>query len=211
MCFRDRKSGNSEEKSRSDRIDRTIKADKRRQDKEVKILLLGAGESGKSTVLKQMRLIHSNGFRESERKAFRNVIFQNIIEAFLMMFDIMDAQKTAFQDSSNQVCPITSSVLSRTDHVSVMSLSWKEKESWDSTKVYRESTLPASKICGQIWVFKWPFSKGTNTLCTIILTSRILSMLQPGELLMLLAFSKTWTVYLPKAGFPPTKISCVRD
>ena len=66
-------------------------------------MVTGAGESGKSTILKQMRLIHKGGFRESERKAFRNVIFQNIVEAFLMMFDIMDAQKTAFQDPSNQV------------------------------------------------------------------------------------------------------------
>jgi guanine nucleotide-binding protein subunit alpha len=123
MCFRDKKPHAADGKGRSDNIDRLLKADKRKQEKEVKILLLGtvpsvcygimimkltlpkpgAGESGKSTILKQMRLIHSNGFRESERKAFRNVIFQNIMEAFLMMFDIMDAQKTAFEDSSNQV------------------------------------------------------------------------------------------------------------
>jgi guanine nucleotide-binding protein subunit alpha len=64
---------------------------------------LGAGESGKSTILKQMRLIHSTGFKTNERKGFRNVIFQNIIEAFLMMFDIMDAQRTAFEDQQNQV------------------------------------------------------------------------------------------------------------
>lgn len=50
-----------------------------------------------------MRLIHSTGFKAHERKGFRNVIFQNIVEAFLMMFDIMDAQKTAFEDPENQV------------------------------------------------------------------------------------------------------------
>ena len=44
MCFRDKKSSHSNEgKGRSDHIDRVIKADKRKKEKEVKILLLGTG------------------------------------------------------------------------------------------------------------------------------------------------------------------------
>jgi len=35
---------------------------------EVKLLLLGAGESGKSTVAKQMKLIYQQGFSEEEKK-----------------------------------------------------------------------------------------------------------------------------------------------
>ena len=36
-----------------------------------KILLLGAGESGKSTIFKQMKVIHKDGYSEAERKGFR--------------------------------------------------------------------------------------------------------------------------------------------
>ena len=43
------------------------------------MLLLGAGESGKSTLFKQMIQIYGKGFPESERKGFTNIIYNNII------------------------------------------------------------------------------------------------------------------------------------
>lgn len=39
--------------------------------REVKLLLLGAGASGKSTVLKQMRYIHSRPFSVEEVEDYR--------------------------------------------------------------------------------------------------------------------------------------------
>ena len=36
----------------------------------IKMLLLGAGESGKSTIFKQMKVINKGGFSEKERKEF---------------------------------------------------------------------------------------------------------------------------------------------
>ena len=36
-----------------------------------RILLLGCGEAGKSTFIKQMRIIHSNGFNKDERLAIK--------------------------------------------------------------------------------------------------------------------------------------------
>ena len=43
---------------RSAELDASLRADARAKKNEVKLLLLGAGESGKSTLVKQMRIIH---------------------------------------------------------------------------------------------------------------------------------------------------------
>ena len=70
----------SEEKSRSDSIDRRIDADSRALKKECKILLLGSGESGKSTIVKQMKIIHQNGFTNEELLVYRPVVNGNLVE-----------------------------------------------------------------------------------------------------------------------------------
>jgi len=44
-----------------------------------KLLLLGAGESGKSTLFKQMINIYGKGFPESERVSYAPIIYNNII------------------------------------------------------------------------------------------------------------------------------------
>lgn len=53
--------------------------------KTVKILLLGAGESGKSTVLKQMRLLHSQGFTDFERIQYTKVIWNDSIRSMQIL------------------------------------------------------------------------------------------------------------------------------
>ena len=45
----------------------------------INLLLLGAGESGKSTFAKQMRLIHMKGFSEEERLVFKSIIYDNVL------------------------------------------------------------------------------------------------------------------------------------
>ncbi|VDN28683.1 unnamed protein product [Gongylonema pulchrum] len=61
-------------KARSKQIDEQLKADGERASREVKLLLLGAGESGKSTIVKQMKIIHETGYSDEERKAYKPVI-----------------------------------------------------------------------------------------------------------------------------------------
>lgn len=50
-----------------------------------RLLLLGAGESGKSTIVKQMRILHVNGFSDTERKQKIEDIKKNIRDAILVM------------------------------------------------------------------------------------------------------------------------------
>ena len=48
---------------------------------EHRILLLGCGEAGKSTFIKQMRIIHSGGFTEKEKLEIKMCIANNILSA----------------------------------------------------------------------------------------------------------------------------------
>lgn len=66
----------------------------------------GAGESGKSTIIKQMRIIHSRGFPEEERHQTRAVIYSNIVIAFKVLLDIMNAENIEFEDENTQVYSI---------------------------------------------------------------------------------------------------------
>lgn len=57
----------------------------------VKLLLLGAGASGKSTVLKQMRLIHNVAFTPSEIEYYRQLVFVNVVQGMKLIIDAMDS------------------------------------------------------------------------------------------------------------------------
>mmetsp|Transcript_15464 Transcript_15464/g.23182 ORF Transcript_15464/g.23182 Transcript_15464/m.23182 type:complete len:350 (+) Transcript_15464:38-1087(+) len=50
-----------------------------RKDREIKLLLLGPGESGKSTVAKQMKILHLKGFSQEELENYRPIMYHNII------------------------------------------------------------------------------------------------------------------------------------
>lgn len=65
----------------SKELDKKIAAWMKEYRRTVKILLLGAGESGKTTIIKQMKIIHIQGFSESERQEKIKDIRRNVLEA----------------------------------------------------------------------------------------------------------------------------------
>uniref|UniRef100_A0A8W7P6V3 Adenylate cyclase-stimulating G alpha protein n=1 Tax=Anopheles coluzzii TaxID=1518534 RepID=A0A8W7P6V3_ANOCL len=75
------------QKRRSDAITRQLQKDKQVYRATHRLLLLGAGESGKSTIVKQMRILHVNGFSDSERKQKIEDIKKNIRDAILVRPD----------------------------------------------------------------------------------------------------------------------------
>lgn len=74
-------------------------ANTRRAEKAVKILLLGSGESGKSTVLKQMRVIHGLDFSQFERSQYTKVIW----------CDAVQSMRILLQQAQEMDIPLTSS------------------------------------------------------------------------------------------------------
>ncbi|KAL5528751.1 GPA1 [Sanghuangporus sanghuang] len=78
-----------EAKARNDEIENQLKRDRMLAKNEIKMLLLGAGESGKSTVLKQMKLIHHGGYNEQERDSYKEIIFSNTIQSMRAILEAM--------------------------------------------------------------------------------------------------------------------------
>ncbi|PNY23627.1 Guanine nucleotide-binding protein alpha-2 subunit [Tolypocladium capitatum] len=101
MCFGSREKNNSGA-ARSRDIDRAIRQDEKRLAREVKLLLLGAGESGKSTILKQMKLIYSQGFNKHERLEWKPVIFTNIVHSFRTIHEVMTELNYHFDNPENE-------------------------------------------------------------------------------------------------------------
>ncbi|KAF4454595.1 G alpha chain [Fusarium albosuccineum] len=101
MCFGGRDKGDGGQ-ARSRDIDRQLRQDEKRLSKEVKLLLLGAGESGKSTVLKQMKLIYSQGFSKNEKLEWKPVIFNNIVQSFKVIAEAMEEHGIAFETPDNE-------------------------------------------------------------------------------------------------------------
>ena len=65
----------------------------------------GTGESGKSTFIKQMRIIHGQGYSEKDRLKFKMEVYRNILTAIqvgvyeLWYFIVLTVKMFCFIDS----------------------------------------------------------------------------------------------------------------
>ncbi|KAG9051660.1 Guanine nucleotide-binding protein alpha-2 subunit [Tulasnella sp. UAMH 9824] len=69
------------EQERSMAIDKEIEEARKRFRKEIKVLLLGTPGSGKSTIMKQMKIVCGDGYTPDERAAFRLVVYENLVDS----------------------------------------------------------------------------------------------------------------------------------
>lgn len=79
-------------------------------------MLLGAGESGKSTIVKQMKIIHETGYSDEERKAYRPVVcvlyvrcallylqvYSNTIQSMMAILKAMGPLKIEFSTTTRK-------------------------------------------------------------------------------------------------------------
>eukprot|EP01118_Nematostelium_gracile_P009784 TRINITY_DN3309_c0_g1_i1.p1 TRINITY_DN3309_c0_g1~~TRINITY_DN3309_c0_g1_i1.p1 ORF type:complete len:362 (-),score=105.18 TRINITY_DN3309_c0_g1_i1:23-1108(-) len=113
-CGKGQSIGTPEENGKNKEIEKVLSKEKKKN--KIKLLLLGAGESGKSTIAKQMRIIHHNGYSTDEEKLkFRRLVFTNLLDNIKNLMEAADnfqyelqrenqeAQKTIFSIESDHL------------------------------------------------------------------------------------------------------------
>ncbi|XP_065342611.1 guanine nucleotide-binding protein G(s) subunit alpha [Cloeon dipterum] len=95
---------NKRRKEANKKINQQIQKDKQVYRATHRLLLLGAGESGKSTIVKQMRILHVNGFSEEEKRQKIEDIKKNIRDAIITITGAMStlSPPVALEHNSNQ-------------------------------------------------------------------------------------------------------------
>jgi len=101
-------------------IDAEIKKSRERMQRELKLLLLGTGASGKSTIAKQIKVIHLNGYSERERQLFTGFIFINILHGMKTLVKAMD---TLTLEPSPELLGVAEELRKMTLQLETMSLS----------------------------------------------------------------------------------------
>lgn len=80
----------TEESKVSRRLDAELIKDGRAHQQDVKMLLLGPGESGKSTLFKQMKILaRPNGYSDEELMKFRGSIHRSVMQQMLLLIEQM--------------------------------------------------------------------------------------------------------------------------
>ncbi|TNN59654.1 Guanine nucleotide-binding protein G(q) subunit alpha [Liparis tanakae] len=83
-------------------IEKQLRRDKRDARRELKLLLLGTGESGKSTFIKQMRIIHGSGYTDEDKKGFTKLVYQNIFTSMQAMIRATETLKIPYKYEQNK-------------------------------------------------------------------------------------------------------------
>lgn len=101
--------------ARNNAIEAQLKKDRQTERRSVKILLLGSGESGKSTIVKQMKLIHRGPYTLEERLSFVEVIYSNTVQSMKVLVEAMDVlgipcQTPQAQDAARLIEEVPSQV-----------------------------------------------------------------------------------------------------
>ncbi|XP_017077975.1 G protein alpha q subunit-like [Drosophila eugracilis] len=90
-----------ENRRTNEEIDRQLRLERKRAQRDLKLLLLGPGESGKSTFIKQMRIIHGSGYSDEDKRGYIKMVFQNIFMAMQSMIKAMDALSISYDQEDH--------------------------------------------------------------------------------------------------------------
>ncbi|PFX27361.1 Guanine nucleotide-binding protein G(t) subunit alpha-2 [Stylophora pistillata] len=82
---------------RSRDIDALLDEERELKEKEVQLLILGSGCSGKTTFLKQLQILYGEGYTEKERREFKPVIYGNVRRAMIRILEAMEEIGLTFE------------------------------------------------------------------------------------------------------------------
>lgn len=91
------------QKNHSKQIDAMLSKHGKVFKQEIKILLLGPGESGKSTIFKQMKIIQTNGgFKDDELASYKYIVFGNCITQMKVIVSAATKLGIEFDNAENK-------------------------------------------------------------------------------------------------------------
>ncbi|XP_030377777.1 guanine nucleotide-binding protein subunit alpha-11-like [Scaptodrosophila lebanonensis] len=84
-------------KERAKALKKAEREKKRQSREELKVFILGAGEAGKSTLIKQMQIIYGKGYSNEQKRAFIPLIYRNIFVSMKTMIDAMAVLNISYE------------------------------------------------------------------------------------------------------------------
>ncbi len=121
-------------------IDKLMEEEQMADSGRIKLLLLGAGESGKSTIFKQMRILYGTGYPEESRLSMRSVIFENLLDGFRLVIDNVKGEvESSMQEHVQRIRNTPGTNLTHLTpeiHDSLMKL-WSESEAFKESYARR--------------------------------------------------------------------------
>ncbi|XP_040918435.1 guanine nucleotide-binding protein G(o) subunit alpha-like isoform X2 [Toxotes jaculatrix] len=90
-------------KVRSSKIEQDLCEHARTEMNVVKILMLGAAESGKSTLIKQIKIIHSHGFSKQELISFKPAVLDNLLTSMKFVLRGMGMLRINLANKKNKM------------------------------------------------------------------------------------------------------------
>lgn len=114
-------------------IDKELRSTKKASSSEVKVLLLGTGASGKSTIARQMKILYMDGFTDKDTSIFTEIIFFNIIKNMKTLvvaaekfgYDLQPAVLPAAEELKNMSMQLSDVELT-TERGSAIAALWKD-------------------------------------------------------------------------------------
>ncbi|KAJ3423973.1 guanine nucleotide-binding protein g(o) subunit alpha [Anaeramoeba flamelloides] len=96
------------ENSQNKKINKKLKQVENDISNNINLLLIGPGDSGKSTIERQMRIIHCDGFSKKEIQKYKAVIYNNILDNLKILVEMI--KRLNFDDLPKEIEKMTEEI-----------------------------------------------------------------------------------------------------